>query len=566
VTADPLRPGAEPPADVEGPGVAERSKFSGQSDLPWRRLATGMLLVEPAREIIKFIPLLIALIFAGRAGESGPPWGLIGTAAVIALGISRWLTTRYRITPTVIEVRKGLLQRKHLTVPRDRVRTVDVSAHPLQRVLGLVKVQIGTGTSHHGAELLALDGLRASTSSSLRAELLHHAKGPTARPAETVPSDSGGLDDVADRPRDTDRPGDTDGETELARLDPRWIGFAPATLSGVVTAAVLIGFGWRILNEAQLDPAQFSLIHQALRHLSSTPVWVDVLQGGIAVLIVITLLSVAGYLLSFWGYRLTRHAGGTLGVSRGLLTTRSTSIEERRLHGLERSEPLLLRVVGGARLQAIATGLRHRGSERGGALLVPPAPLRTVLEVETKVLGSAEPGHHRLIQHGPAARRRRYTRALGLAGLIIVALFGLTWWTDRPPFVASISLLLLPLAALLAGDRYRNLGHALVNNRLITGSGSVVRRHVVLAVPGVIGLTIRQSMFQRRGGLVSVTATTAAGSQHYEVPDVPVELARPLLVALLPECGSLMTAPATKPAEPASVVLRDASGVSRLPA
>ena len=99
-----------------------------------------MLLVEPAREIIKFIPLLIALIFAGRAGESGPPWGLIGTAAVIALGISRWVTTRYRITPTVVEVRKGLLQRKHLTVPRDRVRTVDVSAHPLQRVLGLVKV------------------------------------------------------------------------------------------------------------------------------------------------------------------------------------------------------------------------------------------------------------------------------------------------------------------------------------------------------------------------------------------------------------------------------------------
>ncbi len=197
----------------------------------------------------------------------------------------------------------------------------------------------------------------------------------------------------ADRPRDTDGPRDADAETELARLHPRWIWFAPATLSGVVTAAVLIGFGWRILNEAQLDPAQFSLIHQALRHLRGTPVWVDVLQGGVAVLIVVTLLSVAGYVLSFWGYRLTRHAGGTLGVSRGLLTTRSTSIEERRLRGLERSEPLLLRVVGGARLQAIATGLRHRGAERGGALLVPPAPLRTVLEVEAKVLGSAEPGH-----------------------------------------------------------------------------------------------------------------------------------------------------------------------------
>src|SRR6478609_5133513 len=124
----------------------------GIPDPPWRRLAVGMLLVEPVRELIRFIPLLIVLIFAGRAGDSGPPWGLIGTAAVIVLGISRWMTTRYRITPTVVEVRRGVLQRKHLTVPRDRVRTVDVSAHPLQRLLRLVKVHIDTGTTHHGAE------------------------------------------------------------------------------------------------------------------------------------------------------------------------------------------------------------------------------------------------------------------------------------------------------------------------------------------------------------------------------------------------------------------------------
>ena len=68
---------------------------------PWRRLATGMLLVEPVRELIKFIPMLVVLIFAGRAGESGPPWGLIGTAAVIALGITRWLPwSAIRIPPS----------------------------------------------------------------------------------------------------------------------------------------------------------------------------------------------------------------------------------------------------------------------------------------------------------------------------------------------------------------------------------------------------------------------------------------------------------------------------------
>ena len=117
-------------------------------------------------------------------------------------------------------------------------------------------------------------------------------------------------------------------------------------------------------------------------------------------IVAVTVLSVAGYVLSFWGFRLTRHAHGTLQASRGLLTTRATSIEERRLHGVDRSEPLLLRLVGGARLQAIATGLRNRGSERGSALLVPPAPLATVIAVESAVLGTAEPVRAKLTSMG----------------------------------------------------------------------------------------------------------------------------------------------------------------------
>ena len=89
-------------------------------------------------------------------------------------------------------------------------------------------------------------------------------------------------------------------------------------------------------------------------------------------LVAVVVASTVGYALAFWDFRLTRHPGGTLHVTRGLITTRATTIEERRLHGVEISEPLLLRMVAGARLIAIATGLRvGRGAERGGSLLAP---------------------------------------------------------------------------------------------------------------------------------------------------------------------------------------------------
>ena len=560
------------------PATAAQQPVEGAAEQPWRRLATGMLLVEPVRELIKFIPMLVVLVFAGRAGESGPPWGLIGTAAVIALGISRWLTTRYRITPTVVEVRRGLLQRKHLTVPRDRIRTVDVSAHPLQRVLHLVKVEIGTGSSHQRAEALKLDGLPAATAGPLRAELLHrvHAAGlDDAGPGIDGPATvkvpaSGGVPASSGLPASGGGAlpaTDSASETELLRLNPRWIWYAPATLSGVLTGAVLIGFGWRLIREASIDPRQFSAVHQVLGYLQGTPLWLDAVQGAVAILIAISLLSLAGYVLSYWGYRLTRHSGGTLQVSRGLLTTRATSIEERRLRGVHRVEPLLLRLVGGARLQVIATGLRQRGSDRGSSLLVPPAPLAAVTDVESVVLGSADFGDAALVLHGPAARRRRYSRALAVTALLVAVLWAIAWLANWPIWLTGVAAAAgLPVAALLAHDRYRNLGHAIVDGVLITRIGSLVRRRSTLAVPGVIGVTLRQSFFQRRSGLLTVIATTAAGAQHYEVPDVPQAMALAVAGTLVPEAANLVVTGQVVSAAPAAALLRDGLDVSRLPA
>ena len=546
---------------------------------PWRRLAVGMLLVEPLRELIRFIPLLIVLIFAGRAGGSGPPWGLIGTAAVIALGIVRYLTTRYRITPTVIEVRKGLLSRKHLTVPRDRVRTVDVSAHPLQRMLRLVKVQIGTGTSGHHHESVDLDGLPTNVATTLRAELLHRARTrPESLPKPVVtgaPAERAGASDpVTTDPATTD-PATTAApapvETEIVRLNPRWIWFAPATLSGAVTGLAVIGLAWRVLNEAQVNPAEIGVVSTTLDHLETTPIWLDVLQVGVGVVLLVTALSVAGYLLTFWGFRLSRHEGGTLHVTRGLLTTRATSIEERRLRGTDRTEPLLLRAVGGARLSAIATGLRAgRGATRGGEVLLPPAPRHVAADVEATVLRTPAPGAAQLLPRGRAARRRRYTRALTVTATVDVALAAWWWFGPLPGWVVLASLFALPFAALLARDRFRNLGHAVVDGHLVTQLGSLVRRRAVLDESGIVGITLRRSWFQRRNKLTSLIATTAAGQQKYAVPDLDDAAALRLAQELLPVTGQFVTGVTSLPDAPdpatRGALLRGEPGVTRLPA
>ena len=146
----------------------------------WRRLSARMLLIHPVREVGRFIPAIVGLLIAGRTTGFGPWWGLLGVVAVVALSIARWLTTRYRITPTQVELRTGLLTRRTKVAPADRVRTVDVTAPVLHRLLGLAKVDIGTGGGGHHGDTLVLDALAAGPAGLLRAELLHRSRTPAA--------------------------------------------------------------------------------------------------------------------------------------------------------------------------------------------------------------------------------------------------------------------------------------------------------------------------------------------------------------------------------------------------
>src|SRR5262249_25771848 len=181
--------------------------------------------------------------------------------------------------------------------------------------------------------------------------------------------------------------------TELARLRPAWIRFAPFTLSGLVTVGVLAGFVSQTLNEAQLDPGRFGPLRAAAGQLSQRPLWLALTETAVGLVALATVGSVAGYVLAFWGFRLARQPGGTLHVTRGLVTTRATTLEERRLRGVEVSEPLLLRAVRGGRCLAIATGLRvGRGAERGGALVLPPAPLAGAARGAAGLLPPFPPG------------------------------------------------------------------------------------------------------------------------------------------------------------------------------
>ena len=479
-------------------------------DVPWRRLDPRMLLVHPVVELAKFLPVLVGVFVLGSNGNQGW-WQLIGVGIPVALGIMRFLTTTFRITPSQIELKRGLIGRKVLTARLDRVRAVELTSTPIHRILGLAKVEVGTASgAKQDDDKFALDSLPLEAARHLRVALLH--RGDAVASDESLPR---GHDSHDAEPEMSVE------DEQLLTFDPGWVRYAPLTSSGnVIAAGVLAVFGQfseQIGHKFFSDPD----LQHSVENLSPGVV----IPGAIVAFFVLgAIFSVLGYYVANWGFSLARDSRGrTFHVRRGLLTSTETSLERERVRGLSVDEPIGLRLAHAGRLYAITTGVSR--SESGRTSLVPPAPRTVIDKTGTRVLESSEPLTVPLVQHGPAARRRRWTRALVPAVLVPVIVTVLVLTTPLLVWVVLPSLLAIPISAFLAFDRYRRLGHGLTDLHLVVRSGSLRGRRDIVQRTGIIGWNLHQSWFQRRAGLVTLVATTAAGSQAYAALDIPESLA-----------------------------------------
>lgn len=492
------------------------------------RVVTAAAVVGAA---VGLIAAVVGGIAIGTSGTAPIVTALIvvgGFVAIVAMsaGIEyvRWRVTRFRVTDERLELRFEFVVTKRRSIARDRIRTVDVTANPFQRLLGLAVVVIGTGQHGDSSDAeLKLDSVSRERAQELRVELLRRTVTAGEYHREDVP---------------------------LAALDWHWAAYAPLSFVTPALGAAAVGavfnvsgwFGWS-------DDAVASIIGDFVRAAA--------LFGFAAVVVGILTAGAVGALLLFvemwWSYRLDREPGGTLHLRRGLLTTRSISIEERRLRGVELIEPLGIRIAKAARVDAIATGMRQGGDGKrtDQKTLLPAAPLPLANRVATDVLreGASPLMATALTGHPRAARTRRLRWALApvivvFAALLVVsglvgsavdgivdeALGGMV--AALPWIFAAIA---VPCAVLLALDAYRNLGHGISGRYLVARRGALRRSTAALQRRGVIGWTVRQSIFQRRAGLLTLVATTAAGRGAYEIHDVGITEGLEFADAAVPE-------------------------------
>ncbi|BDM71134.1 hypothetical protein HEK616_46210 [Streptomyces nigrescens] len=491
----------------------------------WRRLDPRTLLVHCGWMAAPLGSLaLTALATGGRISARG--WITLAViaasfAVVTTLGLIRWARTEFRVSldggadaaghatvrpdpaggaapgqyAATLDIRSGLFNRRLRSIPLHRIRTVDLTASPLHRLLGVTVLRAGTAGSGEGGGALSLDALAAPEAARLRAELLARAGSAAA-----------------------------DGDPVLARVDWRWLRYAPLTfwvVGGVFAAA---GSVYRVLDGIGIEPWKLGIVREAFAEFGTSALWVTVPVALLAVLALGSVGALALYVENWWNYRLEWTDGRTLQVRRGLFTTRSVAIERARLRGVLLREPLMLRAGGGALVRAVAGGLGNREENRKRSGLLPPAPRAEALRVAAGALRTPLPAASAsLAPHPRAALRRRRMRGMlcvVLPGTALLAGLGAALTPVLLHCAWVFAVVATPLVLWLARDAYRSLGHGLQGGFLVARSGTFSRDTLVLQRSAIAAWTFTDSPFTRRSGLVTLTAAVAAGEDGYRIRDL----------------------------------------------
>jgi putative membrane protein len=463
---------------------------AGRRRLDARTLVTRLLTLSALRQYWgALLPLAAVLGVRGGFRTTGLVL-VVAVVVVVALGgaLMEWLRTSYGVQDGRLVVERGLLRRSLTVVPVDRIRGVDVHASALQRLLGIASVRVDAAATGGKEDEAVLDSVSAADAARLRDLLLR----------ETVPVAAAGA--AGPEPPQL-----------LARFEPRWLLYAP--LVGGYLLAPLAAFG-ALANYADDLRLPLHLRRRIDDTIGSRPGLVAVLTLLALAVVLAVIGAVITAAIANWGFTLTRR-GGTLVAERGLLSRRQVSLEHDRIRGYALAEPLALRAVRAARLTALVTGLGG-GDDDGGTgrrgQLLPLGPARVARAVAAAAVVRFDAP---LRRHPAAARRRRLVRAV-LPWLVPAALFGAFGLWPGLAVALGLALLGIPLAL----DRYAGLGNAVDAGSVSVRSGSLRRRQVVLARRGVVGATVRQTFFQRRAGLATVTVATGAGSGGYAAVDI----------------------------------------------
>ncbi|MEX1212972.1 MAG: PH domain-containing protein [Balneolaceae bacterium] len=366
----------------------------------FRRLHPVAALARAGEMIRGNLLTLLAILIFGSRGEDGSfLWVFLGLlVSVLLVGLMSWWRFRFRIGRGEMEIHQGIWVRKELLLRRERVQVIDLSYGPVQRLFGLVRVDVKTaGSTSREARLSAV-------TKEVADEIIQELKTGRTSAREELWQE----------------------KERVRRLPMRHLLLAATTSSsfGIVLSllATLLSQLDPFLQESEWAMQQFEQLPGTGRPLF----WMGMLM---LFVLFAWCLSFAGTLVRYGNFTLTKQNEGLV-IRHGLFEKKQITLPYHRIQAVRVVEGILRQPFGYLSIELDSAGY---GEEREAASVV-MMPLLPEKELEPLV-GEFLPGFSEIPLEHRSPGRALFRRIVRTAGGIGGGLALLQWGFDLSPWI-----------------------------------------------------------------------------------------------------------------------------------
>jgi len=430
-------------------------------------------------------PFVALLVFGTRVSERELGFlfsSVLIIILVLVMGIVSWLRFSYRLEEGELRIEYGVFVRKKRYIPFERIQSLDLSEGLLHRPFGLVKVKVETAGSSGSADAEAV--LTAITK-----EEANQIQGIIAQ-SKNKQTEVENIEQAVFTPEIQ--------ESILYKISPKEL-FLLASTSGGVGVVISAVFAF-LTQFDELIP--FEKVFKEMAQFISNGVVIITLFVFIGFLIA-WLLALVGTMVKYADFTV-KITGKDIVISRGLLEKRQITIPLNRIQAIRMSENILRQPLGLCSVYIISAGGSVSNSESSKVLLLPAVK-------KERVVGLIQDHLPIAVSESPfnplpyrALTRYVFRGCLFALPFVITLIVVFKLW-------GTLSLLLFLLFGGWSYLMYKDAGWKIEDQQLSVRYRALVKHTLYMKKHKMQSLDYKESIFQRRRELASITSIIKSG-------------------------------------------------------
>ncbi len=444
-----------------------------------KRLHPIVILLTIGKRIKDLIFTFIALFFLWNNGGKLLLFGVftIVILAIVVTSILSWLRYTYRLEQNELRIEYGVFVRKKRYIPLERIQSLDVSEGILQRLCGMVKVQIETAGGSGKDEAEAVLSAISKDEARYIQEYVTAAKNSSVQTVDSVQQPASQI---------------------IFKITPSQLLLLSLTSGGVgvVISAVLAFF-------SQLDEfIPYEKLFRGVEQWAVSNLIVIVFFVFIG-FVIAWIIALIGTMLKYANFTVTK-TEQDLVISQGLLEKRQITIPLTRIQAIRINENIIRQWLGYGSVIVESAGGSASNREGSKVLLLPLVKLHTIGEI----LGPRLTDYQFRLSFNPVPKRAliRYVfrSLIIIVPVVVMAIFFFKAW-------GLLSLIVLAWFTFWGILKYRDAGWNLEEQQLNLRYRTIVRSTIFIKKNKIQSLESKESYFQKRKKLGNLEVFVKVG-------------------------------------------------------